>query len=69
MPVVSNPLKESSADDGVNDYDKLKPELIFDKYKSDYYDENGKYYSYYDDSDYYYEHLDERYKQKDAFKA
>ncbi len=69
LPVVSNPLKESSADDGVNDYDKLKPELIFDKYKSDYYDENGKYYSYYDDSDYYYEHLDERYKQKDAFKA
>ena len=69
LPVISNPTRESSADDGVNDFDKLKPECIFDKYKSEYYDENGKYYSYYDDSDYYYEHLEERYKQKDAFKA
>lgn len=69
LPVNSNPLRKSSADDGINDFDKLKPECIFDKYKSEYYDKNGKYYSYYDDSDYYYEHLEERYKQKDAFKA
>lgn len=69
LPVISNPMRESSADDGINDFDKLKPECVFDKYKSNYYDENGKYYSYYDDSDYYYEHLEERYKQKDAFKA
>ena len=69
LPVNSNPLRKSSADDGINDFDKLKPECIFDNYKSEYYDKNGKYYKYYDDKDYYYEHLEDRYKQKDAFKA
>ena len=69
LPVISNPTKESSADDGVNDFDKLKPECIFDKYKSEYYNENAEYYDYYNDSNYYYEHLDDYYKQKKVFKS
>ena len=69
LPINSNPLKESSAEDGINDFDKLRPEYIFDKYKSNFYDENDRYYDYYNDSEYYYKHLEERYKQKDAFKS
>ena len=69
LPVKSNPLKASSADDGVNDFDKLKPESILEKYISNFYDENDRYYNYYNDSEYFYEHLEERYKQQKAFKT
>lgn len=66
--MVANPEKECSVDDGINDFDKLHPEKIFDKYKSDYYSQNHEYYDFYDDSEYYYEHLENRYKERNALK-
>ena len=69
LPVKSNPLKASSADDGVNDLDKLKPEEMFVNNISNFYDENDRYYNYYNDSKYYTDHLEKRYTDKGAFKA
>ena len=60
--MVANPEKECSADDGINDFDKLYPEKIFDKYKSNLYGNlDDELYNYYDDSEYYNSHLEERY--------
>ncbi len=67
--MVANPEKVSTMDDGINDFDKLKPEKIFDKYKSMYYSQNYEYYEFYDDSEYYFEHLEDRYKECNALKA
>ena len=69
LPVKSNPLKASSADDGVSDLDKLKPEKMFNNNISKFYDENDRYYNYYNDSKYYTDHLEKRYTDKGAFKA
>ena len=69
LPVKSNPLKASSADDGVSDLDKLKPEEMFVNNISKFYDKNDRYYNYYNDSKYYTDHLEKRYTDKGAFKA
>lgn len=67
--MVANPEKISTSDDGINDYDKLNPDKIFDKYKSKYYSQGYEYYDFYDDSKYYYEHLENCYKERNALKA
>ena len=62
-------MKASSADDGVSDLDKLKPEEMFVNNISKFYDKNDRYYNYYNDSKYYTDHLEKRYTDKGAFKA
>lgn len=66
--MIANLEKISTSDDGINDFDKLNLEKIFDKYKSEYYSQDCAYYDFYDDEEYYYEHLDERFKERNALK-